>query len=304
VRICSLLPSATEIVCALGAGDQLCGISHECDYPPEAARKPVLIRSAVDPSGLSSGQIDRAVTERLRRGEPVYTIDLDRLRQADPDLILTQALCEVCAVPSREVMRAVECLAGRPTLLSLSPALLGDVLLDIRRVGRALGRDADAEVLVDSLQRRIDRVVATAARTADRPRTWCVEWTDPLYVAGHWVPEMVELAGGTDGLGMAGKPSGPIAWESVAHYAPEVIVVMPCGFDLERAARELPLLERLPGWSGLPAVRHRRVYAVDATAYFSRSGPRLVDGLELLAGLLHPELWRRPIPRAAARRLY
>jgi len=303
VRICSLLPSATEIVYALGLGDRLFAVSHECDYPPEAAAKPAVIRPVFDASTLTSREIDDAVMEHLRQGTGVYAIDLDRLRRADPDLILTQELCDVCAVPYLEVKRAIEQLRSRPRLLSLSPALLGDVLQDVRRVGEAAGKEREAETVVEQLQSRIDRVAAMTAGVAQRPATFCLEWTDPLYVAGHWVPEMVELAGGTDGLGMKGKPSTRIEWDRVVAYAPEVIILMPCGFDLPRAVSELPILARLPGWSDLPAVRRGRVYAVDAGAYFSRSGPRLVDGLELLARLIHRELFPEPIPRESARQV-
>lgn len=303
MRICSLLPSATEIVYALGLGDQLYGVSHECDYPPEAAAKPTLIRSAFDQSSLSSLEIDHAVMERLRSGEGVYTIDQDLLRQAEPDLILTQELCDVCAVPYSEVKRAVDQLVSQPRLLPLSPSLLGDVLQDISRVGEATGREEQAGFLVRRLRERIDRVTARTATAAERPATFCLEWADPLYVAGHWIPEMVEMAGGIDGLGGKGKPSVPIEWERVVSYAPEVVILMPCGFDVERAVREMPLLTRLPGWLDLPAVQRGQVYAVNATAYFSRSGPRLVDGLELLAKILHPELFPGAIPGEAARPL-
>jgi iron complex transport system substrate-binding protein len=295
-----LLPSATEIVYALGLGDQLYGVSHECDYPPEAAAKPTLIRSAFDQSTLSSLEIDHAVMERLRSGEGVYTIDQDLLRQAEPDLILTQELCDVCAVPYSEVKRAVDQLVSQPRLLPLSPSLLGDVLQDISRVGEATGKQEQAESLVRRLRERIDRVTARTSTAAERPFTFCLEWADPLYVAGHWIPEMVEMAGGIDGLGGKGKPSVQIEWERVVSYAPEVVILMPCGFDVERAVREMPLLTRLPGWSDLPAVQRGQVYAVNATAYFSRSGPRLVDGLELLAKILHPELFPGPIPGEVA----
>lgn len=303
MRICSLLPSATEIVYALGLGDRLYGVSHECDFPPDATSKPTVIRSVFDASGLSSFEIDQTVRERLRRGEGVYTIDLDRLQEADPDLILTQELCDVCAVPYREVKRAVAHLRRRPHLLSLSPLLLGDVLQDIRRVGEATGRREKAESLVERLESRIDQVVSMVAGAAERPKTFCVEWTDPIYAAGHWVPEMVELAGGIDGLGRRGKPSIPIKWERVVRYAPEVIILMGCGFDVERNIRELPLLTRLPGWTELPAVRHGRTYAVDSSGYFSRSGPRLVDGLELLARLLHTDLFPGAISVEVARQI-
>ncbi|MDE2059484.1 MAG: cobalamin-binding protein [candidate division NC10 bacterium] len=303
MRICSLLPSATEIVYALGLGDQLYGVSHECNFPREAKSKPIVIRSVFDSSMLSSAEIDCAVKAQLRRGEGVYTIDLDRLRQAKPDLILTQELCDVCAVPYREVKRAVEQLDSAPRLLSLSPLHLGDVLNDIRRVGEATGRARQAESLITCLQSRIDLVVRAVAGSTERPKTFCVEWVEPIYAAGHWVPEMVQMAGGIDRLGRRGKPSIPMKWERVVRYAPEVVILMGCGFDLERNIRELSLLTRLPGWRELPAVGRDRVYAVNARAYFSRSGPRLVDGLELLAKILHPELFPGAIPEEAARQL-
>ena len=303
MRICSLLPSATEIVYALGLGGQLCGVSHECDFPPEAATKLTVIRSVFDPCTLSSLEIERAVIERVHRGEGVYTIDLDRLQQAAPDLILTQELCDVCAVPYGEVTRAVERLDRRPRLLSLSPTLLGDVLADVLRVGEATGWRAQAKSLVEGLQTRIDRVVTTVASAQERPATFCLEWSDPVYVAGHWIPEMVELAGGTDGLGMKGKPSFAIEWDRVVHYGPEVIVLMPCGFGVERTVNELPCVTGLPGWSNLPAVKRGRVYAVNGSAYFNRPGPRLVDGLELLGKILHPELFPGPISDEMARQV-
>lgn len=303
MRICSLLPSATEIVYALGLGDQLYGVSHECDFPPDATSKPTVIRSVFDSSGLSSFEIDHTVRERLRRGEGVYTIDLDRLQEAHPDLILTQELCDVCAVPYREVKRAVEQLDSRPHLLSLSPLLLGDVLQDILRVGEATDRKERAASLVGDLQSRIGQVISRVAGATERPKAFCVEWVDPIYAAGHWVPEMVELAGGIDGLGRKGKPSIPIKWERVVRYAPEVVILMGCGFDLERNIRELSLLTRLSGWGDLPAVKRGRVYAVNASAYFSRSGPRLVDGLELLASILHPGLLPGAMSAEAARQI-
>lgn len=303
MRICSLLPSATEIVYALGLGDQLYGVSHECDFPPDATSKPTVIRSVFDSSGLSSFEIDQTVRERLRRGEGVYAIDLDRLREADPDLILTQELCDVCAVPYREVKWAVEQFDSRPHLLSLSPLLFGDVLQDIRRVGEATDRRERAASLVGDLQSQIDQVISQVAGATERPKAFCVEWVDPIYAAGHWVPEMVELAGGIDGLGRKGKPSVPITWERVVRYAPEVVILMGCGFDLERNIRELPLLTRSPEWADLPAVKGGRVYAVNGSAYFSRSGPRLVDGLELLASILHPDLFPGAMSAEAARQI-
>ena len=296
MRICSLLPSATEIVYALGLGDQLYGVSHECDYPPEAAAKPALIRSAFDQSSLSSLEIDHAVMERLRQGEGVYTIDQDLLRQAEPDLILTQELCDVCAAPYQDVLAAVAALPKRPAVLSLTPQSLGDVLKDIERVGEATGRIREAKTAAAALEKRTAAVAGRAARAHRRPRVVCLEWLEPVMAAGHWVPEIVGLAGGTEPIGLAGAPSRRVSWEQVRSAAPEVLILMPCGFDVERVMEEMHLLTSRPGWQTLPAVATGRVFAANGHAYYSRSGPRLVDGLEVLARLIHPELFPEPVP--------
>lgn len=302
MRICSLLPSATEIAFALGLGDSLVAVTHECDYPPQAKSKPIVVKSLVDASRNSSAEIDETIGKLLRANRGIYTIDLPRFREANPDLILTQELCDVCAVDYDEVLAAARSLARKPKIVSLTPTLLADVLRDIEAVGQAAGREREAEDVTTRLRMRIDRVRDQACRSEYRPRVACIEWLDPIYSAGHWVPEMVELAGGRDGLGKKGMPSEKTPWDSVVQSAPEVIVLMPCGFEIERTLKELHLLYRLPGWRDLPAVKQRRVFAVNGSAYFNRPGPRLIDGLELLARLFHPEIFPgEPDPETARR---
>ena len=300
MRICSLLPSATEIAFALGLGDEVVGVTHECDYPPEAKRRRVVVRSVFDPDQHSSREIDQLVREHLRTKKSIYAIDLPSFQEADPDFILTQELCDVCAVDYNEVIQAARSLARKPQIISLAPAKLSDVLRDIESVGEATGKKREAEVLVRGLKQRIERVRERTSSSDLRPRVACLEWLDPLYSAGHWVPEMVELAAGIDGLGKKGEPSEEIRWDAVRAFAPEVLVLMPCGFDVRRTVKEAPLLRRLEGWSGLPAVKTGRVYAVNGSAYFNRSGPRLVDGLEILAQIIHPEIytWRANLEAA------
>ena len=291
MRICSLLPSATEIAVVLGLGDEIVGVTHECDYPPEIKNKPVLVNSLIDPETRTSAEIDDEVAASLRAGK---SLDRARLERADPDLILTQDLCNVCALDYNEVVRAAEALPRKPNVIPLNPRLLPDVFADIKRIGAATCRQAEAEKVVRQLSERIDRVCDRVARSGSRPRVACLEWLDPFYAAGHWVPEMVGLAGGTDGLATMGEPSAKVSWGKLAESAPEVIILMPCGFDVKRTLRELHALPKPPGWDELPAVRERRVFAVNGHAYFNRPGPRLIDGLELLAQTLHPEIfsWR------------
>ena len=301
MRIVSLLPSATEIAFALGLGDQVVAVSHECDYPPAARERPAVTRSPLHGHDLSSAEIDRRTTAELREGSALYHLDSELLRTLSPELVLTQELCDVCAVAQPEVERAVRELGTAPRVLSLEPNTLGDVLQSIEVVGEATGRELAAAGLVAALQARIERVRARAGTVRSRPRVFCMEWSDPLWVAGHWVPEMVALAGGDDVLGQPGAPSVRITWEAVRAAAPEVVVMMPCGYDLARTLRERPVVAALPGWETLPADWAGRVYAVDGSSYFNRPGPRLVDGLELLAHLLHPELFPSPsLPEASA----
>ncbi|HEY7221837.1 MAG TPA: cobalamin-binding protein [Candidatus Binatia bacterium] len=286
MRICSLLPGATEIAYLLGLGDQIVGVTHECDYPAEARYKRVIVRSAIDPNSMSSQEIDRKVGELLQSGKGLYTIDEQALLEIAPDMILTQGLCDVCALDYNDVVKAAARLASAPAIVSLNPHSLNDVLEDILRVGAATARELSAESLVRDLRRRIDEIGFREPNY--RPRVVCLEWFDPLYVAGHWVPEIVTLAGGHDVLGRAGEPSFKIDWSAVRDAKPDVMLLMPCGFDVRRAVRESSPLRALPSWDELPAVKRGNVYAFNGSAYFSRPGPRLVNGLEILARVLQP----------------
>ena len=303
MRICSLLPGATEIAFALGLGDDVVGVTHECDYPAEAQQKPVVVRSLIDSHRMTSLEIDRAVSERLRNNQSLYTIDEERLREAAPDVILTQGLCDVCAIDYNEVVIASEALAKKPKIVSLNPNCLTDILDDVVRVGKATGQHRRAETFVRELEQRISAVHGRAVQSSTRPRVACLEWFDPIYFAGHWVPEMIELAGGHDVLGRKGEPSAKIAWDKVVELTPDVIVLMPCGYDVQRTLNEAACLQRLEGWHELPAVKAGRVYAVNGHAFFSRPGPRLVDGLEILAHLIHPDIFPLQISPDSVQRI-
>lgn len=303
MRICSLLPSSTEIAFALGLGDEIVGVTHECDYPPEARTKPVVTRSAISNEGMSSDQIEHAVQWHLHQGNSIYHLEMDLIRELKPDLILTQELCDVCAVSYRQVREAARILEGGIQIISLEPSSLEGILDNIRVVGEATGRQEKAQELIAEFRGRIDRVSKTTRGVEERPRVFCMEWLDPIYNAGHWVQEMVELAGGYEGLAPRRQPSTRIAWEKVVRYAPEVVVLMPCGFNVERVLREIDRVTSLPGWKGLPAARTGRVFAVDGSAYFNRPGPRVVNGLEILAEIFHPDLFSGLIPSGAAERV-
>lgn len=296
VRIVSLLPSATEIVCALGLADQLVGISADSDWPPEVVRHlPVLNTVAIDTASLTSQEIDAAASNG-HHGASLYHVDADLLKSLKPDLILTQEVCEVCAVSRRDVDLATQTLGYTPTVLSLSPYMLDQVIDDVELLGRVTS--ADGAHLARALRARIE-AVRQRASALSRPRVFCMEWLDPPWTAGHWVPEMVELAGGRDELGTPAGPSRRIDWSEVLEYAPEVIVLMPCSLDLDRVATEFSLLTNLDGWTDLAAVRHGRVFAGN-TNLFSRSGPRLVDGLEALARMVHPDVFAEELPNGYA----
>ena len=298
MRICSLLPSATETVYALGAGDELVGVTHECDFPPEAARKPRVVQTVVDQQRMDSETIDRLVRETLRRGESLYRVDEATLAALRPDVVLLQDLCDVCAIHPASVRGIVQALPGPPRVLALHPHTLADVWSDIRAVGEAIGRARAAEALLRALHGRLQRVRERVAGAA-RPRVFCLEWLAPPMGVGHWVPEMVEWAGGHEVVGRAGSPSRAVAWEEIAAARPEVMVVMPCGFPIARTLNELPQIARAPGWQALPAVQHGRVYVVNGPAYYQAAGPRVVDGMELLAGVLHPERCAELAPHGA-----
>jgi iron complex transport system substrate-binding protein len=286
MRVASLVPSATEMLFALGAGDDVVAVTHECDFPPEATSKPHVTRSVV-PEGLSAAEIDAAVRERTGRGEALYELDVPVLEELEVDLIVTQAVCEVCAVSFDDVRAIAEELPTQPQVISLDPSTLGEVLADIPRLAEAVDAEEQGARLAERAAERIDAVRAAVAE-AERPAVAALEWLDPIYVGGHWVPQMIELAGGEDVLGMPGERSRTIEWEELAAAAPAVIVSMPCGYYAERAAKEtMDKAERL-------APLGARVVAVDAAAYFSRPGPRLVDGIEWLGHLIHPDLVPEP----------
>ncbi len=295
MRIASLLPSATEILYAIGLGDSVVGVSHECDFPEEAVRKPHLIQPRLK-LDVTPAEMDRQVSELIALGESIYLVDAELLKSLSPDLIVTQDLCHVCTASPDDLGAALARFAKSPRVLSLTPHTLADVWDDIRRVGEATHRAREAQSLAIALEQRISAIEARAARATSRPRVLCLEWLDPYYVGGHWVPEMVAKAGGEDVLGRAGTPSFRVSAEQIAESRADVIVVMPCGYGKERVAAECRVEDFPSVWRDLPAMRDRRIFAVDANSYFSRPGPRLADGVALLAHLLHPELFPGAAP--------
>jgi iron complex transport system substrate-binding protein len=283
MRILSLLPSATEIVYALGLEDDLVGVTHECDWPT-AARSKRAVSSSSLPEATEPAEVDRLVSASVTSGEPIYRLDVEAVRELAPDIVLSQDLCAVCAVPSGYVNDALDVLGCRAEVISLDPGSIDEVLGCVLLVGEATGKSARANALVDDLRERL-RAVDEAVRSAERPRTFALEWADPPFNAGHWVPEMIELAGGEAVLASAGLPSVRVTWQDIASSEPEVVVFMPCGYDLEAAAEEASA--RLLGRQELAGAR--AFFAVDASSYFSRPGPRIVDGVEILAHALHPD---------------
>lgn len=287
MRIVSLLPSATEMVCALGLEDQLVGVTHECDYPPSVQRLPKVTRTLISTDATSS-EIDRLVSERLKTVRALYSLDVASLNDLRPDVIVTQSLCDVCAVSPNEVQAALARLPGNPHVVNLEPQSLEGVFDAIRQVASASGVSADETV--GGLTARVEAVSARSATLTARPRVVLLEWLDPPFSSGHWSPELVRLAGGIEGLGKEGRPSRRLRWEDVVAWQPEAIVIACCGFNVERTCQDLAGVRSIAGWHKLPAVRSRRVYVADGSQYFNRPGPRLVDSLELLAHALHPAL--------------
>lgn len=304
MRIVSLLPSATEILCALGLQDSLVGVTHECDYPPFVKALPKVTRTLI-PHDATSREIDDLVREHLKTSLALYTLNMPTLEALKPDLLVTQALCDVCAVSDEEVNAAACSLPGRPQVINLEPQSLQDVLDTLIQVGRIARREEQAQGAVDHLQQRIDAVAGKTATlpNGERPRVAFLEWIDPLFNAGHWNPTLIELAGGTDVLGNVGVPSQTVPWESLVGSCPDVLFVACCGYSSERTLQDIPLLQQQVGWSDLPCVRLGRVYVTDGNAYFSRPGPRLVDGLEIMAHALHPEVHPLPAHLNAAFRI-
>jgi len=293
MRIVSLVPSATEMLFALGLGPEIVAVTHECDYPPSAAQLPKVTRDVL-PSGLDAAQIDAAVKERTLAGESIYELDTETLQELAPDLIVTQALCSVCAVSYDDVRAIAQEIESRPEVISLDPHTIGEVLGDARTLAQATDRKDVAVDLIARTAARIDRV-RVAVRDARRLRVVALEWLDPPFAAGHWTPQLIEYAGGDDVLGFAGENSEQHTWDEVRAAEPDLVIVMPCGYDAEIAHREAEMHR-----DDLASVGAGEVVAVDASAYFSRPGPRLVDGLELLAHILHPELVPEPDPPARA----
>lgn len=288
MRIVSLLPSATDILCVLGLEDRLVGRTHECDWPPGVESVPAMTSNALDLEGKSSREIDAAVGSAKHSGSSIYNLDVDALRQAQPDLILTQELCEVCAVSYREVASAARMIEGSPRVVSLEPRCIDDILENIRLIGELTGAEEAAEGVISDSRRRIG-VLRETLSGREQVRTLSIEWLDPIYICGHWVPEQVSLGGGVELLGRKGEPSREIEWDEVVAAAPQVVVIMPCGVSIESAISELKALSDRPGWDTIPAVREQSIWAVDGPSYFNRPGPRVVRGAEIMAGILHPE---------------
>jgi iron complex transport system substrate-binding protein len=291
-RIISLLASGTEILYGIGLGDRVVGVSHECDFPEDARTKPRVTRANID-AGASSKAIDEQVRDATTCGAPLYSIDAALLASLRPDLIVTQSQCDVCAVDYKDVVRTVRSIPAlsQTKVVALNPTTLDTVFDDVARVGDAAGCEPAARRYIERLEARVEAVREKTGHIppANRPRVLCIEWIDPVMVAANWMPDLIVLAGGRCDLTRAGDRSAHADWQAVVAFDPQVVIVMPCGFDLERAVREAPTLRSLPGWTGLTAVREHRVFAVDGNAYFNRSGPRIVDSLEILAALVHPD---------------
>src|SRR5262245_11255685 len=287
-RLVSLLPAATEIAAALGLMDQIVGVSHECDFPDEANTRPRLTRCPVHEPDLASREVDEWVRRALHENGTIYTIDEPLLRTLQPDVILTQKLCDVCAVGYGTVATLAQTLPGLPRVVNLEPTSLADIFDDIRRVAEACDVPERAEKLIGNLSERVEKIRERAARVPARRRCFIMEWVDPPFCSGHWGPELVEIAGGHDPLGRKHQPSAQIEWQQVLNARPEIIIMALCGYDIDRARRDYELLRRFPGFGSIPAADGGQVYVVNASAYFARPGPRIVDSLEILAGILHP----------------
>ncbi len=288
-RIVSLLPAATEIAAALGLMDKVVGVSHECDFPMDANKRPRVTHCPVHNAGLASAEVNQWVRRVLRNNGTIYTIDEPLLRELHPDVILTQKLCDVCAVGYGTVARLAETLPGLPRVVNLEPTSLADIFDDIRRVGDACGVADRANELIANLAERVETVRLRADRISHRPRCFLMEWVDPPFCSGHWGPELVEIAGGHDSLGRRHRPSTQIEWQEVVDTRPEILVLALCGYDVNRARQDYERLREFADFDSLPAARSGEIYLVDASAYLARPGPRIVDSLEILAGILHPE---------------
>jgi iron complex transport system substrate-binding protein len=290
LRIASFLPAATEMVCALGLLDHLVCISHECDFPPEVRKKPIAVRCGIDLSDLTIAQTDEAVSKHLQTGKSLYEIDENVLQETKPNLIVTQNLCQVCAPSGNEASQAIVKLHPKPEVIYQTPKSFENVLEDLKILGEKTGTKAIADQIIHQTHQRIGMISQKTSKIRKKPRVFFMEWVDPIYCGGHWIPQMIQSAGGDDAIARNGMDSVRIPWEEVVSYQPEVLLISPCGFDTEKATKQAEQLKHLPGWSHVPAVKSQNVFAVDANSYFARPGPRLIDGIELLAHLFHPKL--------------
>jgi len=301
-RIVSFLPSATEILYELGVGDQVLAVTHECNYPKEASSKPKVIHSSFDPEKMTSHEIDNKVVELVHAQKDIYIIDEQVLKKANPDLIVAQGICEVCSPYTKEINRAVEILNGKPEIIILDPKNLDDILQNVIEIGTKVNRIREAQDFVATLKRRIKDV--SLVQKISRPKILCIEWLDPLFTAGHWVPQMVDLAGGINGISITGEKSRRMELDEILKFDPDIIVLMPCGFDIKRTILEYEKLSENDTWNSVPAVKQGEVYAVNANEYFSKPGPRTVTGLEILAKILHPDTFNDlVIPRNSVQRI-
>lgn len=290
MRLVSFLPSATEMLYELGMGDQVMAVTHECNYPVDAKTKPRVIHSSFDPQKMSSQEIDSKVVELVSSGKDIYILDERVLKQANPDLIVAQGICEVCSPYTREINRAMTLLGNKPEVIILDPKNLDDILQNVIEVGNKVGRQEKAKEFVVKLQKRIDHIKNT--NKVSKPKIICIEWLDPLFSAGHWVPQMVEIAGGINGISSTGDKSRRMQIEEIAKFDPDIIILMPCGFDVSRTIIEYEKLLEDSTWQKINAVSCGQVYAVNANEYFSKPGPRTVTGLEILAKIIHPDTFR------------
>lgn len=305
MRICSFLPSATEILYELGMGDNVVGITHECDFPPDASKRTVVVRSVFDASKLNSAEIDKLIVQLVQERKDVYVVDDNALKNADPDLIVAQGLCEVCSPHMKELDRAMNILNNKPQVIVLDPHDLDEILLSIGQVAKKVGREQKGEEVIAALKRRINHISSIAQNARNKTKVLCIEWLDPIFTSGHWVPQMVELVGAVNGVSKRGEPSRKMDWKEVVEFDPDIIVLMPCGFDVERTMNELWRIEKREEWNRLGAVKNKAVFATDASSYFSRPGPRTVAGLEILAKIIHPDLFNTlQIPGDSFRKVY
>ena len=289
MRIASFLPSATESLYELGAGSQIVGVTHECNFPSQAMKKPRIIKPTFNPKSMTAREVDNKIVELMHSGKDIYVVDGKTLKRLNPDLIIAQGICEVCSPFTKEIDRALTILDNRPDVLVLDPHNFEDILLNIMDLAKKINRVSQGRKLVSSLQKRIEIVCRMNLMEDTKPTVLCIEWIDPLFTAGHWVPQMVELAGGKNGLSSSGEPSRRMEMEEAVDLNPDIIVLMPCGFGINRTLNDLRALSNDEKWNSLRAVNNKSIYVVNANAYFSKPGPRIIVGLEILAKILHPE---------------